>query len=295
MNDLRLLPFAFAIALSVFSAADAQDINPTDALPEANSTGFEKVEFDSFEREGFFSSKPVRLSGFLLKGAPSDGRIAVLAHPCEGLLREDGNIWPKYRRMAKAINKAGLSVLLVDSFTPRGKRNICSESPKTRAITSDTRKQDNLAALAYLRARPDMTQGRALLVGWGNASVLDTVSDREVPHRFDAAVAWYPPCQGAGVEPTTPVLVLVGEKDDWNPAAACQALASRLPPSSSFQVAVFPDAYHSFDTPNRPQRSVRWAGGVSTVGSNPQATEEAYRRILEFVSSNLPAVSDTAK
>jgi dienelactone hydrolase len=235
----------------------------------------------------------VRLSGFLLKGS---GRIAVLAHPCEGLLREDGTIWPKYRRMANTLNNAGLSVLLVDSFTPRGKRNICSESSKTRAITADTRKKDNLAALAYLRARPDLPQGKALLVGWGSASVLETISERESTHRFDAAVTWYPPCQGLGpVKPTAPVLVLVGEKDDWNPAAACQALAARLPSSPTFQVAVFPETYHSFDTPNRPQRSVRWAGGVSMVGSNPQATEEAYRRIMEFVSLNLPAASGTPK
>lgn len=290
MDKLRLLPFAFVISLSVATPADAQDIGRTAGLPEAESIRFEKVEFDSFEREGFFSSEPVRLSGFLMKAAPSDGRVAVLAHPCQGLLREDGSLWPKYRRMAKALNENGLTVLLVDSFTPRGKLNICSESSKTRVITTDTRKKDNLAALAYLRARSDLPQGRALLMGWGNSSVLETVSEREATHRFDAAVAWYPPCQSLGpIEPTVPVLVLVGEKDDWNPAAACQALASRLPSSPTFQVVVFPETFHSFDTPNRPQRTVRWAGGVSTVGSNPQATEDAYRRILEFVSSKMPA------
>lgn len=263
----------------------------------ADAPTLERVEFDSADQEGFFAAKPVRLSGYLLKSGTARA-MAVLAHPCEGLLKEDGAVWPKYLNMSRVLNEAGITVLLVDSFTPRGKRKICDEASKSRSITTETRVKDNLGALAWLAGQADMQGKPVLLVGWGNSAVLETMARPQKDARFAAAVAWYPPCEELGKLSggmSAPVLVLAGEKDDWNPPMACQAYARGLPAGAPpFEVALFPDTYHSFDMFNCFIRTVRWAGGVSTVGSNPEATREAYARVVEFVSRYL-GIADSSK
>ena len=45
-----------------------------------------------------------------------------------------------------------------------------------------------------------------------------------------------------GVDPSVPVLVLIGEKDDWTPAAKCQAVTGK----AGFDVVVYPGDTHAF-------------------------------------------------
>ena len=64
--------------------------------------------------------------------------------------------------------------------------------------------------------------------------------DPKTPGAHDAKIAgliaYYPYCY-ANVESSAPTLVLIGEKDDWTPAALCQAVKDK----PNFEVAVFPD------------------------------------------------------
>jgi hypothetical protein len=47
-------------------------------------------------------------------------------------------------------------------------------------------------------------------------------------------IAYYPLCYD-GVDPMVRTLVLIGEKDDWTPAAKCQAVTGK----TNFEVVVF--------------------------------------------------------
>ena len=88
----------------------------------------------------------------------------------------------------------------------------------------------------------------------------------------------------------TPLLMLLGERDDWTPPQRCLQLAERTRarrPSADFTVRVYPDSYHGFDgrAPLRFRRDV--PNGVSPegvhAGGNPVAREQALAELDRFL------------
>jgi len=63
------------------------------------------------------------------------------------------------------------------------------------------------------------------------------------------AVAYYPYCDSvADRNIAIPLLVLMGEKDDWTPAERCKALlANGVKQPALVEPVYYPDTYHSFD------------------------------------------------
>jgi hypothetical protein len=61
--------------------------------------------------------------------------------------------------------------------------------------------------------------------GWVTLSVAEARSFELIVNPsnlgFRAAVAFYPPCKGAGARPGIPTLILRGALDDWTPAEGC--------------------------------------------------------------------------
>ena len=51
-----------------------------------------------------------------------------------------------------------------------------------------------------------------------------------------------------------PLLILIGDKDDWTPASSCRRLqAAGFTKPELVQAVYYPDAYHSFDMPAPPR------------------------------------------
>ncbi len=94
--------------------------------------------------------------------------------------------------------------------------------------------------------------------------------------------------------PTAPLLILIGEKDDWTPAAPCQALADAARAAGTpVSIKVYPGAHHSFDSPN-PTRYVASringnapSGRGATTGGDPQAWADAIREVVAFFGTHL--------
>lgn len=230
-------------------------------------------------------------------------RPAVLAlHGCSGALDSKGKLNELQRRYAALFNGQQIHVLVLDSFTARGQREICSLKSTQRPVTLPMRRDDVGAALAWLAARPEVDATRLVLLGWshGAQTVLAALdaSDPEVRARAvhpRAAVAFYPGCTGPqrnfSYRLQAPLLMLLGEKDDWTPVGPCQALHQRLsaqPPA--FELEVYPDSYHAFDSAN-PVRVRDNVGstrsGTATVGANPAAREASRGRMLRFLATQL--------
>jgi dienelactone hydrolase len=270
--------------------------------------GAERVEFDSLDQ---IEGKPVRLFGWFFgaKGKASKKAPAVIAlHGCGGLYSRDKDLNPRHRAMAELLQQEGYHALFPDSFSPRGKESLCSEKIGTRDLTSANRRRDVLGALNWVVKRPEVDASRIALLGWshGGTTVLSANnrnSSEVAAHavKLRAAIAFYPGCSAYlktrdGYRPNAPLLLMIGEKDDWTPPKACVALHEKVRaqyPNDSFELRVYPDSYHGFDAPNARLRvrkdvpnGVNPGQGVTT-GSNPAARKQAYAEMFEFLRQRI--------
>jgi dienelactone hydrolase len=104
---------------------------------------------------------------------------------------------------------------------------------------------------------------------------------------FAGFVAFYPGCsrtlRAPSFAPAAPVLLLIGEADDWTPPGPCRALAERAGPVVTY--VGYPGAYHGFDAPGARVRlrtglafTVR-GDGTAHVGTDPAARADAIARV----------------
>jgi dienelactone hydrolase len=230
--------------------------------------------------------------------APGQGkRPAVVAlHGCSGMFASSGAVAARYPDWASLLNAAGYHVLAPDSFGARGVKEICSVPQSKRTIHEEDRRMDVFAVLQWLAARDDVDAKRIALLGFshGAQTVLSSVDGSakavaEAPVRPVAAIAFYPGCTKfrnlAGYRVDSPLLVLIGEADDWTPAAPCKALAEKQP----MKLVSYPDSYHGFDgtAPVRVRGNVGTTkSGNATQGGNPAAREASRAETLAFLKKH---------
>lgn len=230
-----------------------------------------------------------------------EARAAVLLlHGCGGPYGREGPSGPLSRHLldyADWLQGLGLQVLVTDSLTPRGERELCTQKLGQRRITQQQRRLDALGALQWLAAQPGVDASRLGLIGWshGGSAVLaasnlshPAVAAATVRPAF--AVAFYPGCTAElsrGYQGAAPLLLLLGAADDWTPAAPCQALAEAAAAPRP-QLALFEGAYHAFDSqaPLRLRRDV--PNGVNPgqgvhVGGHSAAREASRARLRDFL------------
>lgn len=229
----------------------------------------------------------------LWRGAGPEKRPAVLLlHGCGGLYSSRGVPQARYEQYAARFNAAGWHALIPDSFGARGKREVCTE--RARSVTVAMRRDDTLRALAWLAARGDVDAERIALIGWshGGSTLLATLAAAAVP-RPAAAVAFYPGCAQslrAAPAPATPLLLLLGEKDDWTPPAPCAALAAHWRAQGApVAVEVYAGAVHGFDStrPVRLRTDIPSHPAAVHQGGDAAARAAALRAMDNFLSRML--------
>jgi len=245
---------------------------------------------------------------------PGPFPAVVIMHDCSGLgPRSSG----APERWARELGARGYVVVLPDSFTTRGYPDgVCTDASPGRADVDPARRaRDAYAALAYARALPYVDGRRVGLMG-GSHGGSTTLAAMAAPRSareplagdkragFAAAVALYPGCDitfgtwrgdGSGAyRSVAPILILVGEKDDWTPAPPCVKLAASTWASEHpVAITVYPGAHHSFDS-DRPVRFVAArvnsnapGGRGATTGGHPTAWADSIRRVAEFFGQHL--------
>lgn len=251
-----------------------------------------------------FPGPGLELAGRLYRPAGEGPFPAVvLLHGCSGLWARDGEPTSSFRAWAEHFRARGYVALLVDSFGPRGEREICTQAQRKVSPATD-RSRDAHAALSWLAGRREVDAARIGLVGWSNGgtAVLNALRP-DAPGRagdgtpaYRAGVAFYPGCgplAKASYSPTAPLLIQAGGADDWTPARYCEALA-RQAPAGRVEIDVYPGAHHSFDrigqrvrerpdvrNPHRP------GGRGATVGTHPEARERAIGRTTDWLAARL--------
>jgi dienelactone hydrolase len=245
---------------------------------------------------------------------PGPFPAVVILHDCSGLGPRSSGAPARWSRELVA---RGYVVVIPDSFTTRGYPDgVCTDASPSRGEVAPARRAvDAYAALAHARALP-FVDGRRVGVMGGSHGGSTTLAALAAPESgweplardkragFAAAVALYPGCRaafgsrradGTGTyRAVAPLLILIGDKDDWTPAAPCVALArSSQGTLHPVEIVVYPGAHHSFDS-DRPVRFVATrvnmnapGGRGATTGGDPRAWADSIRRVAEFFERTL--------
>jgi len=246
------------------------------------------------------SSSPGPLVAYLFEPAtPGVHPAVVMLHGCGGAYARDGALNARHRMWGELLAAKGYVALMLDSFTSRGVKEICTQKYSERTLKDADRAGDADAALAFLRGRSDVDAMHVAVLGWshGAGTVLETITRPPAQGTgFARAVAFYPGCTArakrpAAFDPYAPLLVLIGESDDWTPAAPCEALAEATRARGlPMEIVTYPGTYHDFDNPGITRKQVRaevpngvHPGQGVTVAPNAEAREDAKRRVLGFL------------
>jgi dienelactone hydrolase len=225
-----------------------------------------------------------------------------MLHGCGGAFDRRGAVNARHAMWGAYLASLGYEALLVDSFGARGLREICTTPMRARTLKEADRVGDAYAALAWLQSRPDVVADRVALLGWshGGGVTLNAIARPRPALGFRAAIAFYPGCtarsaRAARFHPYVPLLVLIGEADDWTPAASCVALAHAVAARGEpMRIVTYAATYHDFDNPALRVARVRHEvpngvhpGEGVTTAPNAAAREDAKRRVAGFLQAQL--------
>jgi dienelactone hydrolase len=231
--------------------------------------------------------RPATLAGDLYRPAGEGPFPAlVLLHGCSG-------IQPNTLTWAHWLRSEGYVALVLDSFSGRGLKRLCSDSSP---LTGQARATDVWAAAQHLTRLPFVDGARIGAIGWshGGWTVLHAP-------RFDylypdvalkALVAFYPFCGDQAVyRGAIPLLILAGADDNWTPARPCELLAeSARRDGKDVTIVVYPGAHHGFDSAHVARPIViadARRGAGATVAYDPAAHEDARKRLHRFLEAKL--------
>jgi len=206
----------------------------------------------------------------------------VLAHPCNGV-SEHTHTW------SRLLARWGYVVLAPDSFGPRGERSVCGRG---QAVTGQMRVADIAGALDWLSAQPFVRKNDIGLIGhshggWTTMRAVQGIFGL-AQHGLRAAVAYYPSCSAQfDRNVSVPLLILIGNKDDWTSAENCRRLqAAGFTHPELVEAVYYPSAYHSFDA--RGDRAITVADGKShRLAYDPVAAPDAEARTKAFFDKHL--------
>ena len=264
-----------------------------------------KIYFESPTPSGFFAlakreglQKTVIFGTLVLpKKATGPVPAMVIAHGSGGV-SHDREFW-----WADHLNDIGVAGFVVDSFTPRNIRETATDQTQ---LSTAANVADALAALRLLATHPKLDRQRIGVMGFskGGQVALYTALEPfrraaiEDQTRFAAHVPLYPACNSWQVSDHvtgTPMLMLLGGRDNYTPPGPCQEYAQWFKSKGSdVEVIVYANAYHGFDSLRPP---VHAKNVVTGVGCNFNADVDRFvvkvRATGEDVTRSIASFSRT--
>jgi dienelactone hydrolase len=242
--------------------------------------------------------KTLRAQWFAPPADKASGAAAILLHGCGGLGAKR-QLNARHKAAKDWLLERGIAVVFPESFTSRRFEEVCTVKMQSRTIRQIDRVEDVMATHAWLKKQPGIDAKKIVLWGWshGGSTVLNTVTHKPVlgdfsdDVKFVEAIAFYPGCSpfakdNAPAKISSPLTILMGDADDWTPAAPCSTFAARLKNNEQpVSITLYPGAYHDFDNPagkfrvrSEVPNGVNKDKGV-TVAPDPKAREDAMTKI----------------
>lgn len=206
---------------------------------------------------------------------------------------------------ASTLNSEGFVTLEIDLWAARGWLGSQYGRPKSVQETLP----DTFAALKFLSELDGVDSERIGLIGfsWGGvvamlsrSSVYQHLYSRDLS--FAASVAFYPVCWVYNKVPSyelvevnsSPLLILTGERDDYDTATSCRDWRSALDPvdQGNVSIIVYPQATHGFNTSAAPAVVIDpfshlGKGGKVVMKTNQSARALSNEAQLEFFLKHL--------
>ena len=220
---------------------------------------------------------PLMLAGKLTKPQGNGPFPAVvLLHGCSGIMANRDELW------AERLASWGYVAFQVDSFGPRGLSSVCDDITLLFSIIGK-RVQDAYDAKSYLAGLPFVDRNRIGVLGWSHGAMTTlTVIDQKRDDPFRSAIAFYPYCSTPLVGFNAPLLILIGEKDDWTPAISCSLKMPSGQTKHEVVLKIYPDSHHGFDGEGFDKKI---AG--HRLLSNPVAAADAIIQVKTFLTKHL--------
>jgi dienelactone hydrolase len=288
-RDALLLAESKISVVSSYAKAALAALMMVSALSGCKTTdSAERVHFATAAFPG--GSMPKNVWADLQKpDGPGPFPTIIVLHGCSGISSHQ-------TQWAAKLVSWGYAAFILDSFGPRGEKEICSNPA---AVRPEIRMSDIIAAVEYINEQPWAATQRIGLLGFshGGYTTLRAVQSRFLLQESGvrAAVAYYPLCdEQRDRDIAIPTQILIGEADDWTPARLCRQLETSrsLKRPDLLQVTYYPDTYHSFDRVGlRPTKfnAVSLNGAVEPhhLEHNAAATADAEAKTKAFFDTKL--------
>jgi dienelactone hydrolase len=255
-TPLRLVA---VIAATAFATATAHGQAPE---PRVNQVKFQSASYVDFRQLQLHPTPAAVVTVAAILSFPDEVRdrypAVVVVHTVAGYL--DAN----EGRYAAELRKAGFATLTYDGFAARGSTGLALSRSGPGLWASGV--ADAYAALRLLASHPSIDASRIAIVGFSHggevahlaafAGLRAALDPGEA--RFAAHVAYYPAgVFGVVAEPGaytgSPILMLLGEKDDNLPVAKVEsylAYAKAAGSPAPIETVIYPDAYHAWTVPS---------------------------------------------
>ena len=221
----------------------------------------------SQEQIHFLSANPFSFRDIIkdLDNQESQEVFGILRLPDDGLENQKfpliigvaGSLgWgPHHHEYLKMYRDMGIATFELNSFKSRGvKSTVGTQTEVTTAMMI----LDVYQAFEILAEHPNINKDKVALTGWSLGGGVTLFSGwkplRQAINtdlKFSAHLAFYPPCFIVPMTldfENTPTHILIGELDNWTPAAACLELEDIMQKESyDFNVTIYDSSYHSFD------------------------------------------------
>jgi dienelactone hydrolase len=254
----RQLRLASIVAIALASAS-AHGQAPE---PRVNQVTFQSASYIDFRQLQLREAPAATVTVAATLSFPDEARdrypAVVVVHTIAGYL--DAN----EGQYAAELRKAGFATLTYDSFAARGTTGVALA--RSGPGLWPTGVADAYAALRLLAGHPRIDAGRIAIVGFSHGGEVAHLTAFEGLRtaldlgqmRFAAHVAYYPAgvfgaVAGEAAYTGSPVLMLLGEKDDNLPVAKVEgylAYAKAAGSPAPIELVIYPEAYHAWTVPS---------------------------------------------
>jgi len=278
---MKILPAALALLLTGCAMSSG-----TASLSDGRAGSF-PILTSTFPTSSGAVEQPGTVTGDLTLPGGTSGRVpaAIVMHACDGVL-------PPTVQWARELNAMGYVALVLDSFTGRGVKEVCTGKTP---VSIGSRLADLYRAHELLATHPNVDPERIAVLGFSHGGwAAIWASQTQFQRRFmrgtradiAAFLAFYPVgCNVRLLNETAmgggPVRIFQGTADDWGTPEQCRDwVARRRAAGRDVSIVEYAGAMHGFDipafaTPQRFDDAVNPSGCVAFQQSDGTYLDEA--------------------